>query len=178
MRNRRSLTTFALLLGACLASAGCGVIFGYGGPQPIKVASSPEGCIVEVDGVAVEAVTPTTITVHPKADHTISVKKKGYISANRTVTKVIRTDIVILDAVLTLGIGLLVDYMSGALYRLDESVKLNLGKVSAVAKKDPVVKPTKPTGTTKPKVDPNAEPCTICGEPRGDVSPCPHCGIE
>lgn len=21
-------------------------------------------------------------------------------------------------------------------------------------------------------------PCRVCGEPRGDVTPCPHCGME
>lgn len=21
-------------------------------------------------------------------------------------------------------------------------------------------------------------PCAICGEPRGDATPCPHCGME
>lgn len=25
---------------------------------------------------------------------------------------------------------------------------------------------------------PKAAPCPICGEPRGDVSPCPHCGMN
>lgn len=21
-------------------------------------------------------------------------------------------------------------------------------------------------------------PCSVCGEPRGDASPCPHCGMD
>jgi hypothetical protein len=24
----------------------------------------------------------------------------------------------------------------------------------------------------------NLEPCAICGEPRGDQTPCPHCGMD
>ena len=24
----------------------------------------------------------------------------------------------------------------------------------------------------------SGDPCSICNEPRGDLSPCPHCGID
>ncbi len=24
----------------------------------------------------------------------------------------------------------------------------------------------------------NEAPCAICGEPRGDATPCPHCGMD
>lgn len=30
----------------------------------------------------------------------------------------------------------------------------------------------------KAPLDPKSAPCKICGEPRGDASPCPHCGMQ
>lgn len=182
MLRPRTLIASAVAVGCLgLTLSGCGVIFGYGGDQPVAVTTTPEGASVEVDGIPIkDGITPTTIYIHPKADHHVSVKMEGFATASRTLTKTIRTDVVIMDAVLTLGIGLLVDYLSGSLYRFEESVRLPMGKVQISRPQPPPVRTNNNgnNGGTKPKVDPNADPCTICGEPRGDASPCPHCGIE
>ena len=138
-----------------------------------KVITAPEGATIEVDGEKQKKPSPNTIYVSPDGDHYITATKEGFTTAGRQVEKQIRTLVVICDGVLTAGIGLLVDYLTGALYKLDTQVKLNLGKFvePKEVKPDPKTKPT----NGKPE---NKKPCTVCGEARGDVSPCPHCGID
>jgi hypothetical protein len=197
------------LLLACLAATvvlqtGCGVIFGHGSLQPVKViARLPSGETVEglkvkdKDGTVLDQVTPGPVMLHPKPKHSLSIDDDRYYSGQQAITKTIRTEIVILDA-LTLGIGLLVDYLSGSLHSLDATITIAINTKEAVAKarertKKPTAAPT--GGTTEPKKEdgiwvthfvtgervfiPNdAEPCSVCGGLRGDMSSCPHCGTE
>lgn len=172
----RFLTTLTLC--ATVLVSGCGVIRGYGKPQPVQVVTVPEGATLVIDGVPWATPAPCEVLLHPKSNHHIVAKTADGKSGATTINKKIRTDVVILDGVLTLGIGLLVDYLSGSLYELQPAVAINLGSAPA--------RPTQPaaggttTTTTTTNVVPAADaaPCSICGEPRGDVARCPHCGME
>ncbi|MGE0709763.1 MAG: hypothetical protein AB7N76_21920 [Planctomycetota bacterium] len=194
----------AVLLASIVTQQGCGVIFGYGSPQEVKVfARLPNGQnvdglkIKDKDGTVLDQVTPGPVLLHPKPEHSLTIVDERYYSAQQAVTKKIRIDVVILDA-LTLGIGLLVDYLSGSLYSLDSAVTINLNTKEAVEKaRTPTPQPQpQPTGTgTQPKqedgiwvthfvtgervfIPKNAKPCPVCGGLRGEMSPCPHCGVE
>jgi hypothetical protein len=165
------LATVAAL---CLSTSGCGLIFGYGAPQPVTVVTTPEGASLTVDGVPhTEGLSPTTVLLHPKDDHTIAAKLPDGSAGQTHIGKILRTDVVILDGILTLGIGLLVDYLSGSLYMFKPSVQINLGKAPPPRPASPP-----PSTTTSGGPAPGAAPCAICDEPRGDVTPCPHCGME
>ena len=171
---------FSTILSLCAAVlvSGCGVIRGYGNLQPVQVVTVPEGATLVVDGVPWDTPTPCQVMLHPKSNHHIIAKTADGKSGATTINKKIRTDVVILDGVLTLGIGLLVDYLSGSLYELQPAVAINLGAAP------PRVDPPKTGGTTSTTTTttvgpaPDAAPCSICGEPRGDVATCPHCGMQ
>ena len=168
-----SLVVAALILS--LSTSGCGLIFGYGGKQPVQIITSPEGAQLIVDGVPWDGeLSPTTVELHPKQDHSIVAKLPDGSSGQTHVNKELRIDVVVLDGFLTLGIGLLIDYMSGSLYKFRSPIHINLGKAPPPSPPSPPpVIPTSTTGTTA-----TSAPCAICGEPRGDVTPCPHCGME
>lgn len=128
----------SLLIGAlipCLVlQSGCGVIFGYGNPQPVEVfAKLPGG--ETVAGLAVsdrskilEWKSGETVYLHPAEEHSISIEDPAYRSSQQKIVKKIRIEIALLDA-LTLGIGLLVDYLSGSLYSLQPDVTISIRKV-------------------------------------------------
>lgn len=149
-----------LLLLACLALLpGCGVILGYAGAQPLQVSTDPPGAAVFVNEVAHPAVTPCTLELSPQETYFLRVvlgDRKGH----RNVHKGLRVGVAVCDGVFTLGLGLLVDYFTGALYGFEPAVGFDLTRRQDLAPA------------------PKAAPCPICGEPRGDTTPCPHCGMR
>lgn len=169
MGPRTTALLAAILL--TLATPGCGLIM-LTTHQPVEVVTDPEGAELYVDGKKHDEVGPTTISVFRGQDHKLDAKlgdKKGGTS----LTQRLVIPVVLLDFC-TLGVGLLIDYISGTLYDFEPSVKINLGKAPPPsAARAPVPAPAKPT---PPSAD--AAPCSLCGEPRGDESPCPHCGME
>lgn len=137
---------------------GCGVILGYAGDQPLSVATDPAGAAVFVNEVAETAVTPCTLQLRPTQTYFLRVvlgDRKGH----RSVHKGLRVGVAVCDGVFTLGIGLLVDYFTGALYWFEPAVHFDLNR--------------RPEPETA-----RAAPCPICGEPRGAADPCPHCGMR
>lgn len=166
----RSLTVMVCVL--TLSTSGCGLILGYGGPQPVDVITTPEGAELIVDGVAFDGgKTPTQVLLHPKSEHNIEARLPDGSRGQTYISKKIRIPVVVMDGVFTLAIGLLIDYLSGSLYEVETPIQINLGKAP------PPAPPTPPPSTSNgPATD--AAPCSICGEPRGDVTPCPHCGME
>ncbi len=167
--------SLALAVALVLNSSGCGLILGYGGLQPVQVTTNPEGAELIADGVPQEQRAPTQVMLHPKTEHTITARTEDGKTGATHIGKTVRIDVVVLDAVLTLGIGLLVDYMSGSLYKLRSPVNINLGTAPPPTA-GVTATPAAGTGTAAPAAD--AAPCPICNEPRGDVSPCPHCGMD
>ena len=192
-----------LLAATVILAPGCGVIFGYGSPQEVKVvALGPDrapidGLKIADQGRILDQTTPGPVFLHPKENHSISIADERYYSGQHTVKKSVRVDVVILDA-LTLGIGLLVDSLSGSLYALEPQVTLNINTKEAVAKaRAEASKPT-PSAVGKPKeptkedgiwvthfvtgervfIPKGSKPCDVCGGLRGDMTPCPHCGVK
>ena len=52
-----------------------------------------------------------------------------------------------------------------------------MGEKGQLGSDDPRDMPvTQDSGGPTPGI--NEAPCRICGEPRGNISPCPHCGME
>jgi hypothetical protein len=153
-----------------MASSGCGLMF-YSEHQMVDVVTNPDGATIRVDGVPHEQLSPTQIKLHRKTAHQIDATLPDGSTGSTFVGKRLIIPVVIMDAC-TLGIGLLIDYLLGSMYQLDTPVRINLGKSPAPLAPTPTVAPT-PTG---PSAD--AAPCGICGEPRGDANPCPHCGME
>lgn len=196
----------ALLSALVILQPGCGVIFGYGNPQPVRVIARVQSTGEEIeglkvkdkDGTVLEQTTPGPVYLHPKADHSLSIDDPRYRSTGQNIRKTTRIGIVILDA-LTLGIGLIVDYLSGALNQMPDHVVINMTTAEAYDKLQ----------TERPKNDPrpvdngqpdgprddgiwvkhfvtgervfianDAKACAVCGGQRGDMTPCPHCGVK
>lgn len=167
------ILTLPLALVLLLGAPGCGLVLGYGGPQPVNVTTNPEGAELIVDGMPHPEKAPTTVYLHPKEVHQLRARTPDGKEGATAVSKTVRIDVVVLDAVLTLGIGILVDFLSGSLYRLNSPVQINLGSAPVRT----AASGAAATDTTASAAA-DAAPCPICNEPRGDVSPCPHCGLE
>lgn len=150
------LLLLALLL---LLGPGCGVILGYAGPQPVLVRTTPEAAAVYVNEVLQPQVSPCTVQLDPTRSHYVRATL-GELKGGRGVKKTLRVGIAVIDGFLTLGIGLLVDTLTGALYAFEPEMTIGLGAVAA-----------QPSSS-------QLAPCPVCGEPRGDADPCPHCGMR
>jgi hypothetical protein len=151
----------ALLLALLsLAAPGCGVILGYAGAQPVQVHTNPEGAAVYLDEVLQPQVSPCTLELDPTRSHYVRANL-GELKGGRAVKKTLRVGIAVIDGFLTLGIGLVVDTLTGAIYRFEPEMALGLGAA-----------PTSPSQVSA------AAPCPTCSEPRGDAAVCPHCGMR
>lgn len=203
---RLVLTPILILI--LLLQSGCGVIFGYGNPQPVQVlAKLPDGQFVE--GLAVvnrgrpiEGTSGGTVHLHPSEEHLLSISDPRYRSTQQTIVRKIRIEIALLDA-LTLGIGLLVDYLSGSLYELQPDVMIGIRSKSEAEALLNQAREKGAENTTGRTAEPTAEPepertdgiwvedldsgkkiflpndsakCGACQGLRGTLSTCPHCG--
>lgn len=167
----------SVLAVALLIAPGCATILGKAADQEVDVTTTPPGAQLIVNGVPTSATSPGKIEIDPSEDHSVQAVL-GEAKASRAIRKTVRIWAVVVDGLLTGGIGVFVDYMTGALYQFEPKVHLNLG----------VAPPPMPTGSptsgTTTQVSPltqqstNNAPCKVCGEPRGDATPCPHCGMD
>lgn len=157
-----------LALVLALGSPGCGVILGYAGPQPVQVTTDPTGAAVFVGGIQQDQLSPTTVGINPKKPERIRAVL-GDLKNETSVGRELRVGVLLCDFFFSLGIGALVDYLTGAMYAPSPAVTLNLGKT-----------PVSNSSSTRPDDTDRSDltPCPLCGEPRGDETPCPHCGME
>jgi len=203
------LALILTLIATLLLQSGCGVIFGYGNPQPVQVlAKLPDGQFVEGLAIAnrgrpVEGTSGGTVYLHPAEEHLLTISDPDYRSTQQTIVRKIRIEIALLDA-LTLGIGLLVDYLSGSLYSIQPDVMIGVrlkSEVDALMNKarEDGAKPSDTGRTTDPVAEPEPErtdgiyvedlgsgrkvflpndaaKCEACQGLRGTLSTCPHCG--
>lgn len=110
----------AVLLFATLAqlTMGCATIV-KGTTQAIPVSSEPTGARVSVDGSA-HGTTPTTVTLSRKANHMVTIEKKGFQSESVAVTKSMSAAVA--GNIIAGGlVGWGVDAVSGAQYNLNPS---------------------------------------------------------
>lgn len=135
MRTRRALarvrlTTAAILLTMTPLMAGCGLIFG-GTRQTIRVSSSPDGAAIATMPGTVDYKTPTTLNLERKNEYVLTFSMPGYTSQKVELQRDMRVGIVVLD-ILTGLVGVIVDAVTGAWYRLSpEVVSVTLTKVGA-----------------------------------------------
>lgn len=192
-----------------LSQSGCGVIFGYGNPQPVQVlAKLPDGQFVEGLAVAnrgrpLEGKSGGAVYLHPAEEHLLTISDPAYRSTQQTIVRKIRIEIALLDA-LTLGIGLLVDYLSGSLYSLQPDVMIGIrpkaeaeallnearqegaepATTGRTAEPAPAAQPERTDGIWVEDLNsgqkvflPNdSAKCNACQGLRGTLSTCPHCG--
>ena len=185
MRNASRSLIYVLCL-TTVFGPGCATILGKAGAQPVEVVTNPPGARILVDGALTEVMSPGTVEMSPKEEHSVGAVL-GEAKAQSAVKKKIRLWAVIFDVIPGCGIALLVDYLTGALYALEPQVKLNLGVAPppmVYGNNDPRPNGTNPgqanpppSGGTRDLLDPQAA-CKVCGEPRGNQTPCPHCGMD
>lgn len=176
----RSLT--CLLTLSMIVAPGCATIMGKAADQPVEVVTQPPGAALSVNGVASSATSPGTVHLDPEGDHSVTAQL-GEAKATRSVRKTIRIWAVLVDGILTGGIGVLVDYMTGALYQFEPRIQLNLGV--APPPSPPAPPPTAHNNNNNGGAQQSSStnvltqaPCRVCGEPRGDAATCPHCGMQ
>lgn len=189
-----------LLLLASLSLSGCGTIFGLGADQDVFVVTRPPGATLELNHVPlVGLLTPCTVSADTAENQRLVVTytdANGRVLTGRTTfAREVRSWVVLLDGVFTLGLGLLVDWATGAMYRFDrEQVVVNLGKVEFAPPQPEPIRIAQPLiprprdAALDPAPDPAARPepeperapgaCDVCGERRGKARFCPHCGYQ
>lgn len=168
----------SLLAVALLVAPGCATILGKAADQEVQVTTTPPGASLIVNGVPTSSTSPGTIEIDPSGDHSVQAVL-GEAKASRAIRKTVRIWAVVVDGILTGGIGVFVDYMTGALYQFEPKVHLNLGVAPPPSPPGPGPSQPTTTTTTTPVLQPTSKaPCKVCGEPRGDANPCPHCGMD
>lgn len=183
MLRRTNKPLALLLVVASLASPGCATILGYGTDQSVMVTTTPDGARLVVDGIATSKTSPGTVELDPSEEHYVRAEL-GAAKGQSAVRKHLRIWSILINGILTGGLGVLVDYLTGAMYSFDAKLHLNIGVSPPPATTPPATAqgggqqqppPQNPGGQPKP---PPLAPCTTCGEPRGNKTPCPHCGMD
>jgi hypothetical protein len=188
MGTFRNRLLCGLLVASCAFSQGCGTIFFRFKKQPVFLTTVPEGASYSVDGGPWSGEkTPCKVMIQPNAEHKIALqliqedgtKLLGSVDEPRSV----RIAIIICDSLLTLGIGLLVDWLTGALFyfpnRRPEVTLQPEGGASPARTPEPAEPSVEPTPTADPALRAEkTQSCIICGEPRVRGKPCGSCGAR
>lgn len=197
----------ALVL-ACAAwlaiAPGCGTILSLGEDRQVEVVTNPAGAALAVDSIPTGVTSPGTIHLDPAREHRIDAALDD-MKGGTQVTRSTRTGIVILDIVFTLGLGLWIDWLTGAMYHFPDRVIVNLGRPyvreepplaaqypppPALMPHDGLVVPTRPApppakrtqvvqGEQSSTTDlrrADATTCEICGEAVARGQTCSQCG--
>ena len=115
---RRPVWARLALVGSCCVQLGCGTLLGDR-KQFITVTSNPSGAEVTDQGSGESFTTPGQIELPRKEAPTLIVAKQGY---RESVVYLRREPVItwlLLDGLLTLWLGAIVDANTGALYELD-----------------------------------------------------------
>lgn len=99
-----------------LFNISCGAMFN-GTTQEILTQTSPTEVQVVVDGANVPYTTPTTLILERKDNYVLTFSKQGYAEKKVEIKRTLNGGILVLD-ILTGGIGVLVDAVTGAWYNL------------------------------------------------------------
>lgn len=170
---------------------GCGTIFGLGTDREVQVVTNPPGAAVAIDSIPCGVTSPGTIQLDPGAEHRIDATIDD-LRGGTQITRSTRTGIVILDIVFTAGLGLWIDWLTGAMYHFPDRVVVNLGK-PYVRDEPSLAEQYPPPPALMPHVDPVAPPArppapaakgavTRSGDSRtvdlrrADASECEVCG--
>lgn len=107
-----------LMAATVMLFAGCIGVITKGGSQPVTINSSPEGAVIMVDGVD-SGETPLVLELDRAESHTVTVTMAGYEEESFRIARKTDGGVILLDVLLTGGIGLLIDMGSGAMYNLE-----------------------------------------------------------
>ncbi|MCO5170590.1 MAG: hypothetical protein M9894_30020 [Planctomycetes bacterium] len=188
----------ALVVACALAVAagpGCGSIVGLAADREVRVVTNPAGAALFVDGAPVNATGPAVVLLDPAEEHRVEARLDG-MQAGTQVTRSTRTGVVIANVFLTLGLGLWIDWLTGALYTFPDKVVLNLGRAPGAEEPplsaqfppaprlmphdDPLApKAPPPKGTVEVRSDlrqADARTCEICRAVVVHGRPCQECG--
>jgi hypothetical protein len=176
-------------IAGCLAVAlsGCGSIIGLGGDRELRVSSTPDGARLLVDGRTGDQTAPCVVLLDPAEEHRID----GRLDDMRGGTQIhrsTRVGVVIADIVFTAGLGLWIDYLTGAMYRFPDAVMLHVGRTHMP---EPGADEFPPAPHLMPATDPYApamtsrttnvldagRACAVCEEPFGRGDTCQSCGV-
>lgn len=185
MRNgSRAVALVCALL--VVVAPGCGSILGYAEDRELEVLTNPGGAELLVDSLPRRGLSPCVVMLDPAAEHRIEARFED-LRGSSQVTRSARTGVVLLNVLFTAGFGLLVDYVTGALYHFPERLVLNLGR-SSERDDRPLAAQYPPAPQLMPHSDPVAParqqqaapasdaPCSICGEPTSADQTCRQCG--
>jgi hypothetical protein len=117
---------------AMLAMTGCMGMITKGSTELITINSEPSGALVAVDGVE-SGETPLMVSMQRSESHVVRVSKEGYYDATFQIARKTDGGIIVLDILLTGGIGLLIDMSAGGIYDLDpDQIEASLDAVASV----------------------------------------------
>ncbi len=160
----------ALIL-ACAAwvaiAPGCGTIFMLGADREVQVVTNPAGAVISIDSLPAGATSPSTVLLDPADEHRVDAQLDD-LHGGTQVTRSTRTGIVVLDIVFTLGLGLWIDWLTGAMYHFPERVVVNLGR-PYVREELPMAAQYPPPPALMPHDDPAAPPRPAAPPPKGAV---------
>lgn len=186
------MTARVLLALVTLALApGCGTLVGLGGDREVRVASNPDGVSLLVDGRATGLTTPCVVSLDPAEEHRLDGRDDDMFGGTQ-VHRSTRVGVVICDVIFTLGFGLWIDYLTGAMYRFPDAVVINVGRAHApdplasaefppAPRLMPATDPYAPATSSTRNVlqdDGGAARCSVCGDVFGRGDTCASCGIK
>jgi hypothetical protein len=120
----------AVAVASLLAVSGCMGIIINGSSQEVTVNSSPSGAEVIIDG-ALAGETPLTVDLARGESHTAEVSLEGHDTESFRIKRSADGGIIVMDLLLTGGIGLLIDLGTGGMYRLSPTeIAADLNAVS------------------------------------------------
>jgi hypothetical protein len=168
----------ALLVALVLVHPGCGTLLGLATERDVFIITNPSGANLFANGSPCNgALSPTTVALDPAEEWRVDARLDD-LKGGTQITRSRRIGVVIADVVFTVGLGLWIDYLSGAMYYFPDRVILNLGKSEFSPSTLAASGPEAPATTTA--LDPNdrdpvaadpAWPAANTGgpPPKGDV---------
>lgn len=158
---------------ACAAwiaiAPGCGTIFMLGSDREVQVITNPAGAALAVDSIPSGVTSPGVVLLDPAREHRIDGRLDD-LRGGTQITRSTRTGIVVLDIVFTLGLGLWIDWLTGAMYHFPDRVVVNLGR--AYAPEEPPIAAQYPP---PPALMPHADPIAPARPP---APPAKRAGVE
>lgn len=119
-----------LAIAMLLVSTGCIGLIVNGSTEQISFNSSPSGAEVTVNGGFV-GVTPLVTNLSRGESHQATINLAGYQTESFNIAKTASGGIIISDIILTGGIGLLIDFVTGSLYNLNPTdISTSLDNIS------------------------------------------------
>lgn len=133
MINKKDIKNFFILL-CIIPLTGCVAMLGKNNTN-VTINSEPSDAEIRVDGVFVGK-TPSVVPLSNDKPHIITLEKEGYEKEAVNLGNEVNPGLIVLETVLTGGIGLVVDSISGSFHQLEkDKISVQL-KPKAVKKEE------------------------------------------